>query len=65
MLQLLWVSSDFVAFGDKLSPVLLLLPAINCRRFLCYWRLIIAVVGVTGDQLIAGIMESMKILNKA
>jgi hypothetical protein len=54
---------------------LFLTPAINYRPCHCYWRKIIAsrfywcliIVGVlvTDDKLIAGVMESMKIKNKA
>jgi hypothetical protein len=51
--------------GDKLSPALLL-PTINYHRCSCYWRVANIVAGVvTGDKLIAGVMESMKIWYKA
>jgi hypothetical protein len=67
----------FEVFATVSSSVLLTpeinyrLPAISCRRCRCYWRLIIAGV-VTGKwQLIfdgvvvTGVMESMKIPDKA
>ncbi len=49
-------------FGNKLSIVL---PAVNYHRCHCYWQLIIADVVVTADVVIAIVMESMKIRNKA
>jgi len=51
-------------FGNKLS-IVLLLPAVNYYRCHCYWQLINADVIVTADEVIAIIMESMKIQNKA
>jgi hypothetical protein len=50
--------------GNNLSRVLLL-PAINYRRCQCYRRFITAGVIVTSDKLIAGVMGSMKIRNRA
>jgi hypothetical protein len=41
------------------------LLAINYRRCRCYRRLIIAWIIVTGKKFIAGVMESMKIQDKA
>jgi hypothetical protein len=50
--------------GNKLS-IVLLLPAVNYYRCHCYWQLINADVIVTADEVIAIVMESMKIQNKA
>jgi hypothetical protein len=51
------VSSPAGVTRDKLSPVLLL-PAINYCQCHCYRRLIIAGVVVTGDKLIAGVVDT-------
>jgi hypothetical protein len=42
-----------------------LLPVINYRRCCCYRRLILAGDNDTDEKLITGVMESMKIRNKA
>jgi hypothetical protein len=48
----------------KLLPVSLLL-AISYRRCRYFWQLTIAGVVVNGKKLIAGVMESMRIWDKA
>jgi hypothetical protein len=50
--------------GNKLS-IALLLATVNYHRCQSYWQLIIADVVVTADEVIAIVMESMKIWNKA
>jgi hypothetical protein len=60
--------ADFVASVSSsvpLLPVLLLAVKYHYHRRCCFWQLIIAGVVVTGDKLIAGVMESLKIRNKA
>jgi hypothetical protein len=56
--------SSPTSLGDKLPPVLLLL-VIKYVRCCCYQLIIIASVVFTTDKLIAGVMESMEIRNKA
>jgi hypothetical protein len=57
-----YMDFDFVATVS--SPISLTL-AINYRRCHCYRQLIISGVIVTGNKLIAGVMELIKIRDKA
>jgi hypothetical protein len=52
-------------FATVSSPVSLTLLAINYRRWHCYRQLIISGVIVTSNKLIAGVMELIKIRDKA
>ncbi len=57
--------NDFLLLRYRRADVFATTPAINYRRFCCYRQLIITIVVYTSDELIAGVMELMKICDKA
>jgi hypothetical protein len=63
MLPLRCKEADMVGCNCYIAIVVVL--AITFRQWCCYWQLIIAAVVDTGKKIIAGVMVSMKIQDKA